>query len=144
MKAALKWALQNKNVHTAIPGFTTFDQMELDLSVMEDLTLTPEEKADLKLGKKLSMAGSYCQQCDTCISQCPKKVEIPTLMRSYMYVYGHKNPIKAKEVLNYAGFSKVACVDCNDCKVKCTMGFDIKNRVLDIARIKDVPDDFLA
>lgn len=38
MKAALKWALQNENVHTSIPGFTAFDQMELDLTVMENLT----------------------------------------------------------------------------------------------------------
>ena len=50
MKAALKWALANENVHTAIPGFTTFDQMNLDLSVMEDLQLTPAEKKDLTLG----------------------------------------------------------------------------------------------
>ena len=33
MKAALKWALQNENVHTSIPGFTAFDQLELDLTV---------------------------------------------------------------------------------------------------------------
>ncbi|MCK4835199.1 MAG: aldo/keto reductase, partial [Candidatus Aminicenantes bacterium] len=47
MKAALKWVLNDQNVHTTIPGFTTFDQMQLDLAVMNDLTLSKEEKNDL-------------------------------------------------------------------------------------------------
>jgi aryl-alcohol dehydrogenase-like predicted oxidoreductase len=61
MKAALKWALQNENVRTSIPGFTAFDQMALDLTVMEDLTLTSEERADLKLDEGQANAGLYCQ-----------------------------------------------------------------------------------
>ncbi len=47
-RAALKWVLQDPNVHTIIAGFTTFDQLELDLSVMEDLTLKPAEKSHLE------------------------------------------------------------------------------------------------
>lgn len=43
-KAALKWVRQDENVHTAIPGITTFDQFETDLSVMKDLNLTLQEK----------------------------------------------------------------------------------------------------
>jgi len=38
--AALKWALQDPNVHTIVPGFTTFEEMNIDLAVMEDLHLT--------------------------------------------------------------------------------------------------------
>ena len=144
MKAALKWALQNNNIHTTIPGFTTFDQLETDISVMENLTLTPEEITDLKLGEKLSLTGLYCAQCANCIPQCESNINIPVLMRSFMYVYGHKNPLKAKETLNAAGISKVACTDCYDCNVKCTMGFNVRERMLDIARIKDVPEEFLA
>lgn len=143
MKAALKWALQNKNIHTSIPGFTTFDQMNLDLSVMEDLTLTPREKTDLKLGKKLSMAGLYCRQCGQCLAQCGKDLEIPTLMRSYMYAYGYKRPALAAETLQSLDLSKLPCGDCNSCNVQCTMGFDVRGKILDIARIQKVPQDFL-
>jgi len=46
--AAPKWVLQDSNVHTTIAGFTTFDQMEVDLSVMENLTLTETERQLLK------------------------------------------------------------------------------------------------
>jgi len=143
MKAALKWALQNKNVHTAIPGFTTFDQLYLDLSVMEDLNLSPQEKNDLKPPVKVSKAGFYCEQCNRCVAQCPAGIDIPTLMRSYMYAYSYRNLIHARETLNQANLSSLPCGDCHTCKVTCTAGFPIKDRVLDIARLKDVPEDLL-
>lgn len=143
VKAALKWALQNKNIHTAIPSFSTFDHLEENLSVMEDLTLTPQEKADLKMGEKLAVTGLYCSQCRQCMSQCPKKLDIPTLMRSYMYAYGYRNLSKAREAVESMNLSRPACNDCATCSVKCTMGFDVREKVLDISRIKDIPEDFL-
>jgi len=143
MTAALKWVLQDENVHTAIPGFTTFDQLELDLTVMNDLTLTPKEKADLQPPKDPAMAGLYCQQCEQCVPQCPAKLEIPTLMRSYMYAYGYKNLEKARQTVELTDLTRLACNTCTTCNVKCAVGFDVKGRVLDITRIKDVPQDFL-
>lgn len=146
MKAALKWALQNENVHTLIPGFTTFDQMKLDLSIMEDLTLTPQEKADLDLGQETDMAGLYCQHCGKCLKQCGKDVDIPTFMRSYMYAYGYKNLTLAAETLHsqFPGLSRLPCKSCDRCTVQCTMGFDVRGKILDIVRIQDIPEDFLA
>jgi aryl-alcohol dehydrogenase-like predicted oxidoreductase len=144
MKAALKWALANKNVHTAIPGFTTFDQMNLDLSVMEDLTLSPEEKEDLSLGNEMGMNGLYCQQCGECESQCHKSLDIPTIMRSYMYAYGYKNYMTARETLLSAKNNNNFCQDCETCPVTCSQGFNVKDRITDIARIKNIPSDFLA
>jgi predicted aldo/keto reductase-like oxidoreductase len=144
MKAALKWALQDENVHTSIPGFTTYDQLNEDLSVMEDLTLTSGEKEDLQLGMKTGMQGLYCEQCGSCIAQCPQHLNIPTVMRSYMYAYGYRNLAAAKETFQSAGVAESACARCDTCAVDCTMGFDIKNKVEDIARIQNVPDDFLA
>jgi aryl-alcohol dehydrogenase-like predicted oxidoreductase len=143
MKAALKWTIQNKNVHTTIPGIATFDQLEENLSVMEDLKLTPAEEEDLKLGEKLGMNGLYCRQCGNCLAQCDKGVEVPTLMRSYMYAYGYRNLSMAKEAVESIDLSKVPCSNCGACKVDCTMGFDVKSKVEDIARIRNVPRDFL-
>jgi predicted aldo/keto reductase-like oxidoreductase len=143
MKAALKWALQNENIHTTIPGMTTFDQLEADISVMEDLTLTPEEMKDLRLDESQTTAGLYCQQCDECRVQCPKAVDIPTFMRSYMYAYGYKNTGLAQETLNSMEISSLPCSDCASCDVRCSMGFDVRGKILDIARIKDIPSEFL-
>jgi aryl-alcohol dehydrogenase-like predicted oxidoreductase len=145
MKAALKWALQEEGVHTSIPGFTTFDQLSLDLSVMEDITLTPEEIKELKLETKTAPNGLYCQQCGECTSQCPENLDIPTLMRSYMYAYGYKNLFEARSTLMDAGLPVLPCSSpsCSTCAVNCTMGFDVKEKILDIARLRSVSEDFL-
>ncbi len=142
MKAALKWSLQNKNIHTSIPGFTTFDQLNLDLQVMKDLTLTGQEIIDLRLKEKY--AGLYCRQCDSCTGQCSKGVDIPTLMRSYMYAFGYKNLLHAKDTLADIDLKNLPCNDCSECEVKCSVGFDIKGKINEIAKIDSIPDTFLA
>ncbi len=143
MKAALKWALRSENVHTAIPGFTTFEQMETDLSVMEDLKLTPAEELDLKEGERMGLCGLYCDHCAECTGQCPHGVEIPTVMRSYMYAYGYRNLAVAKETFESLGTAALSCQTCERCAVTCRMGFDVKKRATDIARIRHVADDFI-
>jgi predicted aldo/keto reductase-like oxidoreductase len=144
MKAALKWVLQDENVHTAIPSFKNSDQLYEALSVMENLELTPQEKADLQLNQGDSSTGMFCSQCEECIRQCPAGLDIPTLMRSYMYAYGYGNPAKARNTLDSIDLAKVPCSDCDSCRVVCASGFDVKRKVIDIARLKDVPEEFLA
>ncbi len=142
MKAALKWALQNENVHTSIPGFTAFDQMELDISVMRDLRLTPEERVDLRLDEGKAHAGLYCQQCGTCQEQCPSSVDVPSLMRSYMYAYGYKNLSLAHSTIEDWG-PHLPCSNCSSCSVLCPNGFDVSKKVQDIIRLKAIPQEFL-
>ena len=143
MKAALKWVLGDKNIHTAIPSFKTVEEMNELISVMEDLELTSQEKADLKLDKGESATGLFCSQCQECVPQCPANLDIPTLMRSYMYAYGYGSTAKARETLDYTDVKEVPCTKCDSCSVVCASGFDVKQKVTDIARLKDVPKDFL-
>lgn len=129
-KAALKWVLNDKNVVTTIPGITTFEQMDLDFSVMEDLTLSPEEQRDLNLTTMLS--GIYfCQNCGFCISSCNQRVEIPTLMRAYMYAEGYKNLTQAQDTVEEIPSDKglKVCSDCPTCTAQCRKGIQIKSRL---------------
>jgi predicted aldo/keto reductase-like oxidoreductase len=142
-KAALKWVLQDENVHSVIPAFSNYGEMEDDLAIMKDLALTPEEKRDLEIGDELGLSGHYCQKCGQCLAQCPAGMDVPTLMRSYMYAFGHRKPKKARETLRHWTRHDVTCARCSDCRVTCTMGFDVQSRALDIARILDVPEEFL-
>jgi predicted aldo/keto reductase-like oxidoreductase len=143
-KAALKWVLQDENVHTTIPGFSTFDQLEAGLSVMEDLKLTPEENSDLDMGADMGLPGLFCPQCNDCAAQCPKGVDVPTLMRSYMYAYGYRNLRSAKVALDSIAFEGAPCEACDSCRISCRMGFDVKDRAVDIARLAALPRDFVA
>ncbi len=144
MKAALKWALQDENIHTAIPSFKNSDELFEAISIMKDLALSPQEKADLKLDQGSSSTGLFCSQCEECIPQCPADLDIPTLMRSYMYAYGYSSPVKARETLEQIKLSSIPCINCDSCSVRCSSGFDVRRKVTDIARIMDVPEEFLA
>ena len=89
------------------------------------------------------MAGLYCAQCGKCRSQCRYNLDIPTMMRSYMYAYGYKNPAKAKETLSEKNLKEITCHSCKTCAVSCTLGFDVPGKIKDITRILDVPEEFL-
>ena len=142
MTAALKWALNNAEITTAIPGFTTFDQLKTDAAVLTDIALTESEKNDLRLGTQTG--GLYCQQCGTCLAQCSKRLPVPDLMRGYMYAYGYRNIEAAHETVAALKLPEDPCGDCSDCSVHCASAFDVKDRVSDIARLGRLPGDFFA
>jgi len=133
-KAALKWVLNHDGVCTTIPGMTTFEQLDLNFSVMADLTLTDEEKKDLKLSSLDS--GGYCQNCRACVPQCPHKVEIPTLMRAVRYSEGYGNLSQAEWTLGVLpqNHGLAACRSCSDCQVNCAHGMPIDRSVKTLKR----------
>ena len=142
-KAALKWVIRNENIHTTVPGFTTFDQLQSNLSIMADPDLTEEEEKSLVPPEDSPTSQLYCRQCRSCSGQCPESVDIPTLMRSYMYAYAYRNLAHARQTLVHACDGNLPCLDCGTCRVKCAGGLDIRERLLDIRRLGDVPEDFL-
>jgi uncharacterized protein len=142
MTAALKWALNNPDITTAIPGFTTFDQLATDAAVLRDITLTEAEQKDLRL--EVQTGGLYCQQCGTCLAQCPKGLPIPELMRGYMYAYGYRNLEAAHGTVASLGLGADPCGDCAECPVRCASAFDVRDRVSDIARLGGMSGDFFA
>lgn len=141
--AALKWVLQNKNVSSIVSGMTSLEQLRKNISILGDLKLTKQELEDLDLALSGPEPGLYCHQCRQCVPQCQYKLEIPSAMRSYMYAYGYRNTKLAKAVLRDSGVDGRSCVNCTDCSVKCSAGFDVKEKIRDISRLNEIPDDFL-
>ncbi|HEC44495.1 MAG TPA: oxidoreductase [Bacteroides sp.] len=140
-KAALKWALRDPHVTTCIPGFTTFDELEQDIEIMTDLELTIEEMKELELaGEEM---GLYCQGCTQCLSGCRKGLPIPEIMRSYMYAYGYGEMQKARDTLDEYRVQSDPCKGCTECSVSCAKGFPVADRVKNVSRLIDVPEDFI-
>jgi len=140
--AALKWVLQDPNVHTIVPGFTTFDQLETDLAVMEEPRLTDAEKRELATAA--SLPGLYCQGCRECLGQCVAGLPIPDLMRAYMYAYDYRNPGMARDLVCSLGLPSRLCGDCSLCPVRCSVGFAVREKIRDIVRVREIPPEFLA
>jgi predicted aldo/keto reductase-like oxidoreductase len=140
----LKWVLQNENIHTTIPDCSSFDELHQDIDIMADLGLTDEELRDLNPPAGDTTSGLYCQQCNKCVAQCPENLDIPTMMRSYMYAYGYRNLSLARHTMDRADQHGLStCKDCKECLVNCTMGFDVRGKILDISRIIEIPEDMI-
>ena len=139
--AALKWVFQNPHINMVIAGFTAFDELEMDLKIMEDLRMTKPEKAHLN--HMLSTAGLYCQGCDKCLTSCRQNLPVPELMRAYMYLYGYRNPGAARELVTSLRLPANVCGDCGACAVQCVSGFPVSSRIKDVIRVREVPPEFL-
>lgn len=133
-KAALKWVLSHEGVTTTIPGMTTFEQLDLNFSVMADLAMTAGEKKAVQMSGLLR--GGYCQNCGACVAQCPSRVAVPDLMRAYTYAEGYGNFSHAEWTLGNlpADRGLAACAGCSECKVDCRHGVNVSGRVQKLGR----------
>ncbi len=125
--ASLKWVLQNPHVHATVPGFSTYEEMNADLSIMGNLSLTDAERKDLQ--EAASGAGLFCQGCGRCLEQCPAGLPIPDLMRAYMYAYGYRQPSLAQTLAASLDLPQQACEGCSSCPVVCLNQWDIAKKV---------------
>ena len=141
-KAALKWAMQNPNVHTSIPGMTSFDQLDEDLSIMNDLELSDQESKDITIAQLHQ--GMYCTGCEECLPQCKNSLPVPDLMRAYMYTFGYRELKKGRDLLVSLDVPEYICTECGVCTVKCIKNFNIAQKVTDVSRLINVPIDFIS
>ena len=136
-RACIKWVLQDPNVATVICGFTTFDQMTLDLTILKDLTLTASEQEEIVQASLT--AGLYCQGCGACAGQCAQALPIPDLMRARMYLHGYRNVAAARDLVRSLALPAEPCAGCSACRVACTNRWNVSERVRDVVRLRDVP-----
>ena len=128
-QAALKWVLQDPNVHLAVPGMLSLAEVKEDVAVM-GMKLT---QADRKILERYGRAieSYYCQRCDQCLPTCPRSVDIPTINRCLMYAEGYRDVALARGT--YAQLSKArsaaACLDCSECTAQCAGRLDIAERM---------------
>jgi hypothetical protein len=60
-----------------------------------------------------------------------------------MYAYGYKNMAQAWHTLAGVELNDNPCGSCTSCNIKCSAGFNVKDKILDISRLKEVPSDFI-
>ena len=129
-ESAFKWVLSDENICTTIPGMTTFEQLDFNLKVVKNYALTAREEMAVRQAS-LTQNPLYCQNCRSCISSCPKGVEIPSLMRAYMYAEGYGNLLHAEMTAEVLPEDKglKACAECSNCSASCQYGIKIYDRL---------------
>jgi len=141
--AAFKWVLQNQNIASIVSGMTSLEQLEKNLAMANNPELTEKEKKELGIVSLNPEYGLYCRQCGECLPQCPYNLDIPSIMRSYMYAYGYRNLTQALYTLEDTGVQENPCEKCSTCKVGCKSGFNVKGKIADISRLTSIPQEFL-
>ncbi|MCU4156549.1 aldo/keto reductase [Carboxylicivirga sp. A043] len=129
-KAMLKWVLQHKYIATAIPGYTTYDQLDENFSVAGNLAFSNEEKSFFNRAQ-VQLAQSFCVQCAKCVDSCPHHNDIPTLMRTYMYAYQYNNMqhAMATEKAIPKNLGLMNCTTCDSCSAKCKRSVNLAQRI---------------
>lgn len=135
--ALLKWALRVDSVTTAIPGYTTFQQLETDWKVAFSLEYTPEEAKFLADPGVTLALDHACRQCGGCAGTCPQGVDVPALVRAHMYAADYGNFLEMRRALDEipAGHGLRSCAGCSDCTAACVRGVQVARRLGELRSI---------
>ncbi len=128
--AAIKWALKNESLDTAIVCMTDHDQLDENLRAMAE----PYTDKDEKILKQLQayISPMYCRMCGACGGVCDKGVPVPDMLRFLTYAEGYGQfPLAREKFLELpAPVRAIRCSDCGACSVDCPHGVEVRDRVL--------------
>ncbi|MBZ5581583.1 MAG: aldo/keto reductase [Acidobacteriia bacterium] len=129
MAAALKWALRNKSVDTAIVAVTDREQLE------ENVAATPAPLTDADLGLLAAQLDFirplYCRMCGECTGRCPQGLPVGDMLRILSYADGYGSLPLARERFRELPerVRQVRCADCASCAVACPHGVRVASRL---------------
>lgn len=129
-QALIRWALDNPDLDTTIPGMTSFEHLADDLALMT-MKLSYEDRSMLRRYAE-NIKGKYClgvAGCNGCKDQCPYGVAVNDINRCLGYANGYGDIELAKE--NYKSLEKnlSICSNCDECVVKCVNGNKISEKI---------------
>jgi hypothetical protein len=129
MPAALRWALKNQDVDTAIVGMIDMEQLEENFAAMS----TPFTDADRKqLSAQLErIRPIYCRMCGACAGQCPQGLPVADLLRILTYADGYGQfPLARERYRELPERARQArCSDCAACAIRCPNGVAVASRI---------------
>lgn len=130
MLAAIKWALKNESVDTAIVCITDFEQLEENLRAMAE-PFTGKDKG--LLAAQLAMISPlYCRMCGHCRGVCERGVPVSDTLRFLTYAEGYRQFALARERFREIPehVRQIRCVDCQSCTVNCPNGVEVRSRLI--------------
>ena len=120
-QAALAWVLANPGVATAIPGMTSYAQVEENLGARGKRFALADRIA---LGRyALEIGDRHCGMCGACGGVCPNGVEVPNVLRSLTYLEGYREESLARSAYGSLppGRNAAACGECETCLHTCRL-----------------------
>jgi hypothetical protein len=128
--AAVKWALKNEFVDTAIVCMRDMDQLDENLRAMAEPYTDKDEKI---LTQTLAyISPLYCRMCGSCGGVCDKGMPVADLLRILTYADGYGEFALARERFLQlpAVAGSLRCSDCQSCSVDCPNGVRVRERLM--------------
>ncbi|MFB3828334.1 MAG: aldo/keto reductase [Bryobacteraceae bacterium] len=130
MVAALKWVINDRNVHTTVPSITDVDQLEDNFKCMQSKFSEQDQQI---LARHLEfLRPLYCRMCGACDGKCPKGVPVADVLRFLTYAEGYGQfGLGRERFLELPGeVANVRCKDCSECAIQCPNGVRVAQRLI--------------
>jgi predicted aldo/keto reductase-like oxidoreductase len=128
--AALKWALRNPAIASAIPSMADTDQLEMNFRAMSERFDASDERVLARLNEEIRPL--YCRMCSTCSGKCPKGLPVANTLRFLAYAdfygqfaLGREHFLELPEAVR-----SVRCSDCSSCPIQCPNGVRVTERLI--------------
>ena len=120
-QAALAWVLANPGVTLAIPGMTSYAQVEENLRARGKRFALADRIALRRYA--LEIGDRHCGLCGACGGVCPNGVEVPNVLRALTYLEGYREADLARSAYRSLppGRNAAACGECEACLVACRL-----------------------
>ncbi len=134
---ALKFVFANPNVHVALSGMSTMEQVKENLTTVSDTKQLSSEdiaKLDEVFETRKKLTELYCTGCQYCMP-CPHKIKIPDIFRYYnnARIYGF-NKIAKQGYLSLNPEERAnMCQECGECESKCPQKISIQKKLKEVA-----------
>ena len=141
---AIRFAASLDNVTYVLSGMSNPEQMEDNLSYMEDFQpLTQAEQEIVRKVAEIIQSKAYiaCTGCRYCVEGCPQKIAIPDYFKLLNNVSKYGEPMMKRAKGRYAnltdqqGMGKASeCVKCGQCEGHCPQHLPVTQYLEDVAK----------
>lgn len=126
-------------VVVTLSGMSTLEQVEENIKTYEMFKpLTVQEQLVVAEIRDSMLTMLPCAACKYCCSECPKELDIPTLLHHYS---DHKFQPGFIAPMAIAGMLEDkrpgACIECGQCKQVCPQNIDIPTALKDFQKMLD-------
>lgn len=137
---AIRYAASLDGVITVLSGMSNMDQMNDNLSYMQNFKPLNADELNtiLKAQNALAAVDSIpCTACHYCTSGCPKKIAIPEIFAAYNRQSVWSQPERAARMYAQAikdGGSAGDCISCGQCEAVCPQQINVISRLKDCSK----------
>jgi predicted aldo/keto reductase-like oxidoreductase len=138
----VRFAASLEGIVTVLSGMSSVEQMENNLSYMQDFTaLTEEQQHTIRQAQEalVKIPLIPCTTCNYCAKVCPKNIGISGTFTAMNLLTLYRNPDTAKGQLNWlvGGHGKAGaaeCIKCGKCEQTCPQHISIRTELENAAK----------